>query len=221
MIPGEHYIAFFDVDGTLIHGNSGKFLVRTAYRKGLISTGNFVHALYLSLLYRFHLRKPVKIMAGMAGWLNGLSEDTVRQLSDEVFQSSISPSIRPEVYAEVQHHKDQNARIVILSSAVQFVCFPLAKHLGIDDVICSELEVKEGMFTGRFAADLCYGAEKVNRLKAYCKKMNSSPGMAYYYGDSFSDFQALDSVGFPVCINPDKKLVKAATRKNWIIHTWQ
>jgi putative phosphoserine phosphatase/1-acylglycerol-3-phosphate O-acyltransferase len=220
MSPEDHYIAFFDMDGTLINGNSGKSLVRTGYKKGMISTKNFIHALYLSLLFRFHLRKPGRIMDGMAGWLEGLSEDTVKKLSEEVFLSSLSPAIRPEIYAEIRVHKERNARVVILSSAVQFVCLPLAKHLAMDDVICSELEIRKGVFTGRFAGNLCYGEEKVNRLKVYCEQMNCSPEKAYYYADSISDFQALDSVGYPVCVNPDKKLAKAAASKHWIIHEW-
>jgi putative phosphoserine phosphatase/1-acylglycerol-3-phosphate O-acyltransferase len=220
MSPEDHYIAFFDLDGTLINGNSGKCLVRTGYKKGLISTKNFIHALYLSLLFRFQLRKPARIMDRMAAWLKGLSEDTVKKLSDEVFHSSIFPAIRPEIYAEINYHKERNASVVILSSAVQFICLPLARHLAMDDVICSELEVREGVFTGSFAGSLCYGNEKVNRLKDYCEQMNCSPGKAYYYADSISDFQALDSVGYPVCVNPDKKLAKAAAAKHWIIHEW-
>jgi putative phosphoserine phosphatase / 1-acylglycerol-3-phosphate O-acyltransferase len=220
MSPEDQYVAFFDVDGTLIHGNSGKSLIKSGYKNGVISTRNFIHALYLSMLFKFNLRNPVRIMDGMAFWLKGLSEDTVKKLSEEVFFNAISHAIRPEIYAEIQVHKERNARVVILSSAVQFVCLPLAKHLAMDDVICSELEVREGTFTGRFAGNLCYGDEKVDRLKVYCKQMNCSPEKAYYYADSISDLQALDSVGYPVCVNPDKKLAKAATARHWVIHEW-
>jgi len=220
MSPDDRYIAFFDVDGTLINGNSGKSLVRTGYKKGVVSTRNFMHALYLSLLFRCHLRKPGMIIETMAAWLEGLSEDVVKKLSEEVFLSSLSAAIRPEIYTEIHYHKKRNARLVILSSAIRFVCVPLAKHLAMDDVICSELEVRDGVFTGRIAGDLCYGGEKVKRLKVYCEAMNLSPENAYYYADSYSDFEALDSVGYPVCVNPDNKLAKVAGEKNWIIHEW-
>ena len=220
MSPEDHYVAFFDVDGTLIHGNSGKSLIKSGYKNGVISTKNFIHALYLSLLFKLNLRNPVRIMDGMAFWLKGLSEDTVKKLSEEVFHTTLSFDIRPEIVDEIRQHKERNARIVILSSAVQFVCLPLAKHLAIDDVICSELEVREGTFTGRFAGNLCYGDEKADRLKMYCKQMNCSPEKAYYYADSISDLQALLSVGNPVCVNPDKKLAKLASGKHWIIHEW-
>jgi putative phosphoserine phosphatase / 1-acylglycerol-3-phosphate O-acyltransferase len=220
MYPGDHYIAFFDVDGTLININSGKSLVKSGYKNGLISTKNFIQAFCLSLMFKFKLRDTGRIINGMAGWLKGLSEDTVKKLSDEVFFASLSHAIRPEIFSEIRYHKELNAKVVILSSAIQFVCLPLAKLLGIDDVICSELEVREGVFTGRFVGDLCYGDEKVNRLKVYCKEMNCSLEKVYYYADSISDFQALDAVGYPVCVNPDKKLAKVAGAKHWTIYEW-
>ncbi len=214
------YIAFFDVDGTLISGNSGKSLVKAGINKGLISKKNFIQALYLSLLLKLRLRKPGRIIRGMASWLKGLSEESVRGFGEEVFLSYLSPAIRPEIYAEIRHHKKQNARIVILSSAVHFVCQPLARHLAMDDVICSELEVRDGVYTGRFSGNICYGKEKLFRLKEYCDKMNSSPKQAYYYGDCISDYHALESVGNPVCVNPDKKLAKAALERQWVIQEW-
>jgi len=90
----------------------------------------------------------------------------------------------------------------------------------MDDVICSELEVSEGILTGRPAGRLCYGNEKALRLKEYCEKMNYPSLEAYYYADSISDLQALDAVGYPVCINPDKKLAGIARSRHWTIHQW-
>jgi len=156
----------------------------------------------------------------MAGWLKGLSEDTVEKLCEDVFFSSLTHAIRPEIYAEIRYHKGRNARIVILSSAIRLVCMPLAKILGIDDIICTELEVRGGVFTGRFITEACYGEVKAKRLRDYCDKKKCSPEKAYYYADSISDFQALDSVGYPVCINPDKKLSRIAAAKHWRIYEW-
>lgn len=220
MLPGYDYIAFFDVDRTLLHVNSGKFLVNRGYRNGLISTKDFLHALFLSFLFKFRLRDAGKIIRKMAGWVKGLSEDKVKELAEEVFHGVLSRAVRREIYGEIRFHKERNARVVILSSAIQLVCQPLADLLSFDDVVCTRLEVRNGVFTGRFVGEACYGEEKVNRLREYCHEMNCSPGKAYYYADSISDFQALDSVGYPVCVNPDKKLTRLAVAKHWRIHEW-
>jgi putative phosphoserine phosphatase / 1-acylglycerol-3-phosphate O-acyltransferase len=218
MVSNDSHIAFFDLDGTIIHENSGKILVKRAYSAGLMGIKDFIHALYLSLLHKFNWRDPDKLVRGMAGWVKGLPEEILNQFSEEVFLTYLAGTIRPEIFKEIKLHKERNARVVMLSSAIKQVCAPFAKLLEMDEVLCSELEVRAGKFTGRFENRLCYGEEKVTRLRTYCEKMNSSPEKAYYYADSISDFQALDSVGYPVCVNPDKKLAKVAAAKHWTIH---
>ena len=220
MFPEETYIAFFDVDHTIIRINSGKILVREARRKGLIPGRYFLLAIYFSLLIRIHLADPRKVMARMARWVKGLSGENMTKLSDEIVELFLIPAIYSQIIAEIHFHKEQKARVVILSSAIRNICVPLAKHLGFDDVICSELEIREGAFTGRFAGNVCYAEEKVNRLRHYCEEMNLSPSSSYYYGDSISDFQVLNSVGHPICVNPDKKLAGKARPKQWRICHW-
>ena len=109
---------------------------------------------------------------------------------------------------------------MILSSALTTICRQMAENLNIDDIICSGLEVKNGYMTGRPLGHLCFGEEKAVRLKRYCEIFNFSLSEAWYYGDSISDLHALSVVGNPVCVNPDKKLKKAAKRRGWKIVLW-
>jgi putative phosphoserine phosphatase / 1-acylglycerol-3-phosphate O-acyltransferase len=220
-VPSTYsYIAFFDVDQTLIHTNSGTYLVRMAFAKGLMGKKDIIHALYLSLLHKFDFRNAERIINSMAGWVKGHAEEDIIQLSEEVFRTFLIDALFPEIHREILFHKNRNAKTVILSSAIRYVCALLASHLGMDDVICSELEVHEGVLTGLPAGRLCYGDEKAIRLKDYCARMNCSPGDAYYYADSISDLQALEAVGHPVCINPDRKLAGIARSRQWTIHQW-
>ena len=221
MIPNDNYIAFFDIDGTLIPADSGSMLVKRAFGTGMMSRKNFVHALYLSLMYKFHLRDPERIIHSMAVWVKGHTEESLIELSEEVFRESLSDTIYPEVIAEIRYHKERNARVVILSSAIQTISSLFARHLNLDDVICSRLEVRDGIFTGRPSGRFCFGKEKAVRLRDYCKKMKAVPEKAWYYGDNISDFHALHAVGHPVCINPDKKLAKIALKKHWVVHVWK
>jgi phosphoserine phosphatase len=90
----------------------------------------------------------------------------------------------------------------------------------MDDIICSELEVINGFMTGRPVGNLCYGKEKLNKIIEYCEKNNSTPPESWYYADAIVDLPALSLVGFPVCINPDRKLSREARRKGWPIFSW-
>lgn len=217
---GRNYIAFFDLDHTIISVNSGKILIQYAYKHGLMTRTDLVRGIYLSLLYRLDLKDTAEIINTMISWVKGGSESKVNELSAAIFKNHILQSIHYEVKCEIRFHKMKGARVVILSSAILPVCQLVADHLGMDDIICSNLEVVNGLYTGGLAGPLCFGEEKVIRLKEYCRINNINPGLSWYYGDSISDLPVLSSVGNPVCVNPDKKLKKTAHKRGWKILRW-
>ena len=218
--PGKSYVAFFDLDGTIIGANSGKALVMHAYNKGMMSRYELIRAIYISMIYRFNLKDTINIINNMVSWVAGLPEKTILELSSDVSSNVLIPSIRSEVKAELSFHREQNAKVVILSSALKPVCLDVGTFLGMDDILCSDLEVIGGYYTGLPLGRLCFGEEKVARLKEYCEINSTSPNDAWYYGDSIPDKPALSIVGHPVCINPDKKLKKTALERNWKILQW-
>ncbi len=74
------YVAFFDLDKTILSVNSGSALVREAYRRGVMNTSDLLNAIYLSWLYKFHLRDTSLIVSGMGRWLKGATPDEVNAL---------------------------------------------------------------------------------------------------------------------------------------------
>jgi len=216
----SNYIAFFDLDQTIARSISGKALVIEAYRKGLLTRRDLIKAVFLSIAFRLKLKDPLKIIDDMVSWVEGIPEKTMIDLCSEVFREVLAPSIYKEARSEIEIHKEKNAKVIILSSTLITVCQEMAKNLGIDDIICTELEVRDGYLTGRPVGHLCFGEEKAVRLKEYCEKNNYSPSDAWYYGDSFADLAALNSVGNPVCVNPDKKLKETAISRSWKIVSW-
>jgi HAD superfamily hydrolase (TIGR01490 family) len=215
------YIAFFDLDQTIANSISGRSLARGAFRKGLLKYPDLLKAIYLSIQFKLNLRDQLKIIDDMISWVKGIPENSVTELCAEVFREVILPTVYEEAVAEIEFHKSKNASIVILSSALTKVCREMADHLKVDDIICSGLEVKDGYMTGRPLGHICFGEEKAVRLLDYCKKNNSSPSEAWYYGDSISDLPALKCVGNPVCVNPDKQLKNTAMKENWKIVSWK
>jgi HAD superfamily hydrolase (TIGR01490 family) len=217
----KNYIVFFDIDRTITGEISGNALTKRAYKKGLLSTSDLLYALYLSLLYKLKLKDPLKIIGTMTGWVKGISEQAMSELCTEVFEEVLLPSVFPEVRSEIQSHKENNGKVVILSSALRPISQKLSENLEMDDIICSDLEVKDGYMTGRPIGRLCFGKEKEVRLKMYCETHKFQTSDAWYYGDSISDLPALLSVGNPVCVNPDKNLKKIAHQRGWKILWWQ
>jgi HAD superfamily hydrolase (TIGR01490 family) len=216
-----NYLAFFDLDRTITKAVSGRVLALRAFRNGLLNRRDIATGIFISLAYRFGFADPAKIMEKMTSWVKGLAEDELTNLCHEVVQKDLIPSIHPEVYHEIRMHKSKKARIIILSTTLTEICRKIAEHLEIDDVICSRLEIINGYLTGNPVGKLCYGDEKRLRIKEYCERNDRTPDEAWYYADAFVDFPALNFIGFPVCINPERKLENRALKKGWKIYYWK
>jgi HAD superfamily hydrolase (TIGR01490 family) len=217
---GSNYIAFFDLDRTIVKAISGKELAKSALKKGILSYANLIYALYTSLVYKLNLKDEQKIVDEMVRWVKDLKEESLLDLCTEVTRNVMLPSVYEEARLEIKRHKENNAKIVLLSSALTPVCREMAKNLKMDDIVCSDLEIINGYLTGRPIGKLCFGKEKAVRLLAYCENYNSKTSEAWYYGDSISDLAVLSSVGNPVCVNPDRMLRKAAIKRGWKIRKW-
>lgn len=216
----KSYVAFFDLDKTILSINSGRILVKNARRTGLMTGSDFRMALWYSLLYKFHLKNTDQIISGMGKWLKGIEVQKVVDLCESIAIGYLIPAVRPEIIKELHLHRENNAELVILSSAMSQICLPIMKYLEFDTIICTEMQEKDGEFTGTPKTVFCFQDEKRKQIIRYCELMSYSKLEAFYYGDSIADLPALKTVGNPVCISPDKKLKKIAGINKWKIYNW-
>ena len=211
------YIAFYDLDHTILEDNSATHLVNEARKRGIMSGRRFRHAIWLSILYKLRIGNSAKMIVRMLSWLEGLQVDEISRLCVEVFTKHIVGKIRPEIIETIREHRSHKGGVVLLSSASELICMPVLKYLQMDDLICSKLESVHGMLTGKTQGKLVYGKEKAHRLSAYCKKHGYSQSDAFYYGDSHTDVYVMKAVGHPVAVDPDKRLLRIAIKKDWPI----
>jgi len=211
------YIAFYDLDHTVLEDNSATHLVNEAMDRGIMSKRLYRQAVWLSILYKLGIGNSTKMIIRMLSWLKGLKENIVNQLCEEIFTKQIVGKIRPEILETIREHRSRNGAIVMLSSATEPICKPVANYLKMDDLICSILESQNGILTGFTRGNLVYAKEKETRLRSYCKEHGYNEAESYYYGDSFTDEYVMSTVGHPVAVDPDKKLLRIAQRKNWEI----
>ncbi len=216
----KSYIAVFDIDDTILRVNSTKIVALAAYKQKLMRTRDLLSGVLQIYLYKYKLRDSLKIIDTLGDWTSGIKEETIINLVDSIFESKMISTIRPEIVEEIRIHKSRNAETVILSSAISQICNPIAKHLGIDKVLCSEIEVVDGKLTGKAKGKFCFGKEKLNRLEDYCTNNKYSLKETWYYADSIDDTHVLEKVGFPVCVTPDKRLHKIAIKRNWPVNVW-
>ena len=216
-MPDFAYTAFYDLDHTILDGNSATHLIQEARKRGVMTERQYRQAVWLSILYKLNIGEPTRLIGRMLSWLKGLKEASIMKLSQEIFDNIIKETIRPEILETIREHRANNAAVILLSSATTPICQPVTRFMDLDDMICTQLEAENGILTGYTRDKLVYGPEKKVRMLAFCREKEYNPREAWYYGDSHTDKYVMEAVGFPVAVSPDKKLLKIANRHNWPI----
>ena len=214
------YVAFFDLDRTLIPADSSTLLIKDAYRRGIIKNKKLLIGYVFAILYKLRLVKTLTIITRLATWLDGLSEKMVRDMAADIFQSQLKDLILPIARKEIELHRSKGAYLVLASSSMNYFCELFAAELNLDHIICSRMEVKNGILTGNPRGELCFEKYKMIPMVDFCKNNNYKVQESCFYSDSIDDLPALAAVGKPICITPDKHLEKMAKSKGWEIRLW-
>ncbi len=214
------YTAFYDLDHTILASSSGTLIVRDLYKRGMISLLPLINGMLLSLLYKSGIINTQSLITNWVRRLKGIEAKTMEQFSEIFFEETVKHYIYPQALESMYMHKAKGASIVLLSASLDFICKPIVKHLHLDDLLCTEMEVNNGYYTGSIKGKYCCGIEKLNRAIQFCTAHNIDIKSAYYYADSVADIPVLEAVGFPQCVNPDSALRKIAHIKGWPVHRW-
>lgn len=214
------YIAFFDLDHTIVNVASGRIVFESSRMHKLIGRKESCEAIVMILMNRMGMLSEESAIARSLMWYRGISEDPDKPVWKHCAEK-LKSEIRNDARREIKYHQDKGAHTVILSASTPFLCNQIKMELQMDDIICTELEYRDHYFTGKIKGRYCHGTEKLVRMRQYCKDKRLHMENAFYYADSINDLPVLEAVGVPVCVTPDKKLEKIALKRGWQINMWK
>src|SRR5660397_237407 len=181
--PRDVNLAFFDLDGTLVVGQTQRLLVTFLREKGMIGLGFLLGTGIWFILYRMGLVKATDRARARAGELfAGMNVQEVDTLMDEFAGEELVPRL---------HAGEVDA---------------LGRALGVKDCEGTRLERKDGIYTGQVIGRPLYGSEKARVARAYLEGQGADPGGCSAYADHETDVDLLSLVGTPVAVNPRKEL---------------
>jgi len=213
---GPHIAAFFDLDRTLIDDFSAKKFVQSRLLSGKTKTKELLLQFATMLLYGAGNRDFEVLTKLSALGVRGIKEKEFIELGKEVYKKHLSETIYPESRALIKSHLEKGHQVVIISAATIYQVKPIADELGINDVYCTDMEVKKGRFTGQIKT-MCWGEGKADAGKKFAKENNIDLTKSFFYTDSFDDFPLLEVVGKPHAVNPDTRLSQIAFENDWPI----
>lgn len=97
--------------------------------------------------------------------------------------------LRSDTLESLRSHQDRGDRTVFVSASFEVYLRPLAVLLGVDEVLATRLEVRDGVATGGLDGSNCRGPEKVARLHEWLGDRSTVRVVAY--GDSAGDRELL------------------------------
>jgi putative phosphoserine phosphatase/1-acylglycerol-3-phosphate O-acyltransferase len=218
---GPQIGAFFDFDGTLIAGFSATVFLKEQIRRGEVSPQEFLEM--LSAVAQFSLGGTgfSGLMTTAAQFMRGIREADYAAFGEELFEQQIARKVYPESRALVNAHMALGHTVAIISSATPYQVEPVARDLGIEHVICSRYEVKDGVFTGGIVRPLCFGEGKVQAAQSLANEFDIDLDQSFFYTDSDDDLQLLERVGHPQPLNPNSKLTEIAEEHGWPIRRFK
>ena len=209
-------LAIFDLDNTLINGDSdhswGEFLVR----KNLVDAE--VYRLANDRFYQDYKAGTLDIQEYLRFSLAALVNHSLAELNAfhaEFMATVIEPMMQPKAQALLQSHRAQGDYLLIITATNGFVTRPIAKRLGVDDILATDPEIVDDRYTGNSIGVPCFQGGKVIRLEEWMKERSFTLDDAFFYSDSINDLPLLEQVAYPVVVDGDEKLSTIALERGW------
>jgi HAD superfamily hydrolase (TIGR01490 family) len=210
-------LALFDLDNTLLTGDSddewfnflaaegaldrqageaAKADIVRRYREGSVGTLEFCE-------YFLRLFAPFEMPALLA-W------------REKYIREWILPRIPEAARALLDSHRDD--LVVIATATNRFITEPIARELGVEHLIATEPEMREGRFTGRVAGTPSFREGKAQRTLEWLAGRGQKLGEfteSWFYSDSINDRPLLELVTHPTAVDPDPQLERLARERGW------
>jgi HAD superfamily hydrolase (TIGR01490 family) len=217
----ERRAAFFDLDRTLVRVDTPRLYTRYRRKRGEATWRDSLQVAWWVLQYTAGMIDAPRVARKALEKFAGKEEAWLIKSCDEWFPQYVLPEIQARGREIVKRHRDAGDLVAIVTAATVYVARPVARELGIDHVVCSELEVDAGgCFTGRVVEPMCYGEGKITRAGALLEQHGIGFDHVTFFSDSITDLPLLSKVEVPVAVNPDRRLLRAARARGWQIQNW-
>jgi len=145
-------LAIFDLDNTLLAGDSdhawGEFLCE----KGIVDSEEYSRA--NDYFYEQYKKGGLDIFEFLDFALRPLAQldrETLDNLHQQFMQEKVQPMMLDKAQELLQNHRERGDYLLIITATNRFVTGPIAEKLGVDEIIATDPEEIDGDYTGKVA----------------------------------------------------------------------
>ncbi len=211
-------LAIFDLDNTLLAGDSDYLWGRFLVEKGAVDGTHYAQE--NERFYQLYKEGRLDIYEFLRFSMAPLRRHPRAKLEawrTEFIENYITPLISEQARQLVEKHRQAGDTLMIITATNAFVTQPIAQRFGIEHLIATEPETLDGQYTGDVEGEPSFQAGKVSRLEAWLEGHGADLQDSWFYSDSHNDLPLLERVDHPVAVDPDETLAQVARSRQWPI----
>lgn len=212
-------LALFDLDHTLLTLDSDEAWVEFLIEEGALDRTTFERANHeMVLRYRAGEATSVEFTYFYLSTLVGRDSSTLGEWHARYLRRKIQPAISAAARALLARHRSGGHLLILTTATNRFITEPIARELGLENLIATEPEMRDGYYTGNIAGTPNLREGKVTRLEAWLDERGLALEgfrQSWFYSDSVNDLPLLQRVTHPVAVNADPPLAALAREKGW------
>ncbi len=208
-----NYSVFFDLDETIINGKSMLLALEFYFKNDKKIYENILSDIKNYSEKNKNSRE--KLNQYFYTKFSDFDENLMKEKCQEWFLKEGEILLNKSVIEEIKFHQDNQALIIIVSGSFKECVQPMADYLNIEHVICNQLEVVNGVYSGKLLNRPVIGHEKANRIKEFIQYKNMNFMGSYAYGDHISDLSMLMLADNPVIVGTDPQLMAYGQINGW------
>ena len=214
-------LALFDLDNTLLSGDSDYEWTQHLVSKGVLDRATFEAR--NDAFYAQYKAGTLDIDEFLAFQLRPLADNPRATLDvwlEDFLETRVRPMITTQARELVNRHLAQGDLCALVTATNSFVTGPVCREFGIPHLIATVAAQENGQFTGKPRGTPSFREGKITRVDAWLESMGlwrGSFARSWFYSDSLNDLPLLMQVSDPVAVNPDPTLLAHAQQAGWEI----
>ena len=209
-------LAIFDLDNTLLDGDSDYLWNRHLVAQGAVDPARFERD--NQRFMRDYEAGRLDIEAFLRFALAPLAahpEATLHAWRTAFIDAEIRPRVLPAARALVESHRARGDALMIITATNRFVTDPIAALFDIPVLLATEPEHDGTGYTGRHCGTPTFREGKITALRDWLAAQAQGFEALHFYSDSRNDLPLLEQVDHPVAVDPDPTLAATAQARGW------
>ncbi|WPR97895.1 HAD family hydrolase [Klebsiella aerogenes] len=215
-------VTIFDLDNTLIKGDSSTLWSQFMVREGWVSDPEYLAR--EALLMADYDRGEMNIadyVSMIQAPLIGIPQAQVDTLVARFVREKVLPRVYPQAWDVIRTLQARGEKMLVISASVTLLVQAIAAELGIEQALGIDVEMADGGYSGVIAGTPSYQQGKVTRLTQWRKAHPDYTGEVTFYTDSINDLPLCLHADRVRLVNPCPQLQAANARYGWPVLAWR